>query len=194
MLFAGLGSTNKSAIFLLFSSYRKLCGRSGRNCLFFPPVSSDYNGFPDTHFYRGTTRLMSWPDSERYLRPLVLSWTGGVLFLQNFLTHRFPQFFYRGTCAPCVLSRLRQNGYSPLLGSYLSRIGRIENPSCSACGHSSQDNSHLILHCPATDSLRRSLVGDSLCLYDIWSRPWGVARLLGFHGLPPCPHPSEGVG
>ena len=76
-LFAGLGSTNKSAIFLLFSynltlvlssppcplfhlsSYLKLCGRSGRNCLLSPPVLSDYNGSPDTHFYRETTRLMS---------------------------------------------------------------------------------------------------------------------------------------
>ena len=96
--------------------------------------------------------------------------------------------------ARCVLSRLRCNGHSPFLGSYLSRIGRIENSSCSACGHSSQDTSHLILHCPATDSLRRSLFGDSLSLYDLWSRPWGVARLLGLHGLPPCPHPSEGVG
>ena len=59
--------------------------------------------------------------------------------------------------ARCVLSRLRCNGHSLLLGSYLSRIGRIENSSCSACRHSSQDISHLILHCPATDSLRRSL-------------------------------------
>ena len=90
----------------------------------------------------------------------------------------------------CVLSRLRCNGLSLLLGSYLSRIGRIENPSCSTCGHSSQDISHLIVHCPATDSLRRSLFGDSLSLYDLWFRPWGVARLLGLHGLPPCPHPS----
>ena len=96
--------------------------------------------------------------------------------------------------ARCVLSRLRCNGHSLLLGSYLSRIGRIENPSCSARGHSFQDISHLILHCPARDSLRRSLFGDSLSLYDLWSRPWGVARLLGLHGLPPCPHPSEGVG
>ena len=94
----------------------------------------------------------------------------------------------------CVLSRLRCNGHSLLLGFYLSRIGRIENPSCSACGRSSQDTSHLILHCPATDFLRRSLFGDSLSLYDLWYRPWGVARLLGLHGLPPCPHPSEGVG
>ena len=96
--------------------------------------------------------------------------------------------------ARCVLSRLRCNGHSLLLGSYLSRIGRIENSSCSACGHSSQDISHLILHCPATDSLRRSLLGDYLSLYDLWSKPLGVARLLGLHGLPPCPHPSEGVG
>ena len=89
--------------------------------------------------------------------------------------------------ARCVLSRLRCNGHSLLLGSYLSRIGRI-------CGHSSQDISHLILHCPATDSLRRSLFADSLSLYDLWSRPWGVARLLGLHGLRPCSYPSEGVG
>ena len=96
--------------------------------------------------------------------------------------------------ARCVLSRLSCNGHSLILGSYLSRIGRIENLSCSACGHSSQDISHLILHCPATDSLRRSLFGDCLSLYDLWSRPWRIARLLGLHGLPPCPHPSEGVG
>ena len=87
-----------------------------------------------------------------------------------------------------VLSRLRYNKHSLLLSSYLSRIRRIENPSCSACEHSSQDTSHLILHCPATESLRRSLFGDSLSLYDLWSRSWEVARLL------PCPHPSEGVG
>ena len=76
-LFAGLGSTNKSAVSLLFScfvtlvlssppcpllhlsSYLKLCGRSGRNCLLSPPVLLDYNGFLDTCFSRGTTRLMS---------------------------------------------------------------------------------------------------------------------------------------
>ena len=73
--------------------------------------------------------------------------------------------------ARCVLSNLRCNGHSLLLGFYLSRIGRIENPSCSACGHSSQNTSHLILHCPATDSLRRSLFGDSSSFYDLWSRP-----------------------
>ena len=96
--------------------------------------------------------------------------------------------------ARCVLSRLWCNGHSLLLGSYLSRIGRIENPSCSASGHPSQDTSHLILHCSAMDSLSRSLFGKSLFPYDLWSRPWRVARLLELHGLPPCPHPLEGVG
>ena len=69
--------------------------------------------------------------------------------------------------ARCVLCRLQCNGHSLLLSSYLSRIARIENPSCSACGRSSQDTSHLILHCPARDSLRRTLFGDSLSLYDV---------------------------
>ena len=113
-LFAGLGSTNKSAIFLLFSYcltlvlssppcsllhlsfYLKLRGRSGRNCLFSPPVLSGYNGSPDTRLSRRTTRLTSWIDGERCLRPpqslvvslllslvstLVFSRTGTVLFI-----------------------------------------------------------------------------------------------------------------
>ena len=92
--------------------------------------------------------------------------------------------------ARCVFSRLRCNGHSLLLGSHLSRIGRIENPSC---GHSSQDTSHLILHCPATDSLRRLLFGDSLSLYDLLSRPWGDARILGCPLSPAMP-PSFGRG
>ena len=94
----------------------------------------------------------------------------------------------------CAVSRFCCNGHSLMLSSYLSKIGRSENPSCSACGHPSQDTSHLILHCPATDSLRRLLFGDSLSLYDLWSRPWRVARFLGLHGVPPCSHPLEGVG
>ena len=96
--------------------------------------------------------------------------------------------------ARCFLSRLCCNRHSLLLASYLSRIGRIENPFCSACGHSSQNTSHLILHCPTTYFFCRSLFGNSLYLCDLWSRPWRVARLLGLHGFPPCPHPSEGVG
>ena len=81
-LFAGLGSINKSAIFLLFSSYLILVlsssscsllhlscyfNLSGRNCLLSPPVLSGYNGSLDTCFFRETAQLMSWPDRERDL-------------------------------------------------------------------------------------------------------------------------------
>ena len=137
-------------------------------------------------------------DDEDPNNTLVLSRTEGVRSHLNSLTPRFPKFPFEELVLPlharCVLSRLCCNGHSLLLGSYLSRFGRTENPSCSACGRSSQDTSHRILHYPATDSLRRSLFGDSLSLYDLWSRPRGVAPPLGLHGLPPCPHPSEGVG
>ena len=64
----------------------------------------------------------------------------------------------------CVLSRFCCNEHCQLLSSYLSRIRRIENSSSSDCGHPSQDTSHLILLCPATNSLRRSLFGDSISL------------------------------
>ena len=168
---------------------------------------------PGHSFLPGNDALMSWPDGERYLHPLqclVVSLllffvstllffrTGGVLFHRNSSTRRFPRFPPRNLCSLVmlarVLSRLRCNGHSSLLSSYLTRIGRIENSSCSACEHSSQDTSHLILHCPATYSLRRSLFGDSLYLYHLWSRPLGVARLLGLHGSLPRPHPSKRVG
>ena len=176
------------------------------------PVLLDYNRSPDTRFCQGTMQLMSWPDGERYLHPLqflvvslIISHILSCLFLD---CRRTVSSKYFGTQVPlisteelvlprharCVLSRLRCDRHSLLLGSYLSRIGKIENPSCSACKHSSQDIFHLILHCPATDSLRHSLFGNSLSPYDLWSRPWGVSRLLGLYGLPPCPHSSEGVG
>ena len=135
-LFAGLGSTNKLAISLLFSSYLilvlssplcpllllslylKLSDRSGRNCLL-SPVLSDYNGSPDTLFSRETTRLMSWPDGERYLRPLqslvvslllsfvsnlVFSRIGGVLSHPNSSTRRFPRFPPRNLCSLFMLA------------------------------------------------------------------------------------------
>ena len=156
---------------------------------------------------------MSWPDGERYLRPLqspcslspLISRIHSSLFSEcsrtvssKFFDAQVPSISTEELVIPrharCVLSRLRCNGHSLLLSSYLSWIGRIENSSCSACGHPSQDTSHLILRCPPTDSLRRSLFGNSLSLYDLWSRPWGVAWLLGLHDFPPCPHPSEGVG
>ena len=138
-LFAGLGSTNKSHICLLFSFcltlilssllfpllhlsfYLKLSSRFSRNCLL-SPVLSGYNRSPDIYFSRGTTRLMSWPEEERFLRPLqslvvslllslvstlVFSQTGGVPSHRNFLTHRFLRFLPRNLCSlvmPAVFS------------------------------------------------------------------------------------------
>ena len=109
-----------ATLYLLhLSCYLKLCGRSGRNCLLSSPVLSGYNGSPDTRFSRETTQLTSLPDVERCLRPpqslvvslllslvspLVFSRTGGVLSLQNILTHRFPQFPLRNLCSLVMLA------------------------------------------------------------------------------------------
>ena len=77
-LWVCLGSTDKSAISLLFCFfstlvtlfsppfflYLKLCGLSGRNCLL-SLLLTGYNGSPHTSFSRGTTLLISWPDGKR---------------------------------------------------------------------------------------------------------------------------------
>ena len=78
--------------------------------------------------------------------------------------------------------------------NFTSKNGKTENPLLSACGDSIQDACHLVLNYPAMGSLRRWLLSDSPFIYILWSRSWGVARLLGFHGLLPCPNLSEGVG
>ena len=94
----------------------------------------------------------------------------------------------------CELSRLRCHGHSLLLSSYLHRISRKENSVCSACGHPLQDLNHFLLDFPAFEPLRKSIFGSSFSILDLWSRPRGVARLLGLRGVPPRPHPSEGIG
>ena len=183
----------------------KFSGTSDRSCLQSPPALSGHNGSPYTHFFQGTTQLMSWPNGERYSCPLqplfLISRIQSSLFSdwRRIVSSKFfdtqvsldpTEELVSPRHAYCGLFRLRCNGHSLLLSSYLFRIGRIEKPSCSACGHSSQNTSHLILHNPAMDSLRCLLFGDSLSLFDLRSRPWGVARLLRLQGLPQCPHSS----
>jgi len=73
------------------------------------------------------------------------------------------------------------------------KLARRYESSCSACGHPLQDPSHLLIDCPAFEPLRRAIFGTT-SIFDLWSRPWGVARMLGLRGVPPHPHPSEGVG
>ena len=142
-------------------------------------VLSGYNGSPDTCFSRGTTRLLSWPDGERYSCPLqslvvclFISRIDSSFFSdwRRTVSSKFdPQISSISTAelvlprhARCVLSRLRYNGHSLLLRSYLTRIGRIENSLCSACGHSFQDISHLTLISFLSSHLR------TLCAAAFW--------------------------
>ena len=91
---------------------------------------------------------------------LVFSRTGGVLSHQKFFDTQVPSIFIEELVLPhharCVFSRLRCNGYSLRLSSYHFRIGRIENPSCSASGNLLSDST------PSSNGL----FGDSLSLYD----------------------------
>ena len=70
-------------------------------------------------------------------------------FLSKFFDTHAPSISTKKLVLPrqalCIFSRLRCNGHSLLLSSYLSRSGRIENPSCSTSRHPSQYTSHLIL-------------------------------------------------
>ena len=130
-VFAGLGSTNKSATSPLLSDSRSVPVTLSSSPSFFLPqtlwqelsfVSScsiRLQWVSGHLFLQGTTRLMSWPYGERYLRPLqslvvsfllslvstlVLSRTGGVLSDLNSSTHRFPQFPPRNLCSLVTLA------------------------------------------------------------------------------------------
>ena len=173
-------------LLLHLSFYLNLSGRSGRNCLSSPPVLSGNNGSPYSRFFWETIRATSWLDGVCYsyllqslgsVSPLI-SRIHSCLFSNwrhtvssKVFDTQVPSVFIEELVLPlharCFLSHPRCNGHSLLLSSYLSRIGRIENISCSACGHSSQDTTYLILHCSPTDSLHRLLFGDSLSLYDL---------------------------
>jgi len=88
------------------------------------------------------------------------------------------------------LSRLRCHGHSLLLSSYLCRL-KWKNSSCSACGHPLQDLTHLLLDCPASEPLRHAIFGTTI--FDLWSRPWGVARLLGLRVFLHAPSLRRGL-
>ena len=176
------------------------------------PVLSVYNGSPDTRFSRGTTWLISWPGEERYLRPpqslvvslllpfvsnLLFSRTGGVGSHLNSSTHRFPQFPPRNLCFLITLAvfSLVYTATDTVYCEAFISSGLTESRILPAAPADTLSRIPLISFCTVQlQTLRRSLFGDSLSLYDLWSRPYEVARLLGLHGHPPCPHPSEGVG
>ena len=158
-LFAGFGITNKSAISLFFSYlilalslahcpilylsfYLKVFPTSGRNCLLFPL------------YYQATIHRHSFftindaaGELARQGALLVPFTVPCCLFPLIFRIHSsFFSYRRRTVSSKCfdtqvpsvsteklVLSCLRCNGHGFLLSSYISWIGRIENPSCNAC-------------------------------------------------------------
>ena len=105
------------------------------------------------------------------LSSLLLNWKCTVL--SKFFDMLVPLMSTKGLVLPhhthCVLFGVCCNRPS-LLIFYLSRVGRIEDPSCSVSGHLVQDNSYLFLPCPATDSVPLTL-WESFYLCNFWSRP-----------------------
>ena len=103
-------------------------------------------------------------------------------------------------CICCELSRLRCHGHSLLLSSYLHRIRGMENSACSACGHPLQDLNHLLLDCPASQPLCKSIFGSSLfSIYGpdlgVWPDCWVSAPpSLGRGRVVPPPTPRTGKG
>jgi len=69
---------------------------------------------------------------------------------------------------------------------------KSEGNPCSACGYQLQDLTRLLLDCLASEPLRRDSFGTT-SIFDLWSRSWGVARLLGLRKTPPRSHPTERV-
>ena len=124
----------------------------------------------------------------------VFSRTEGVLSHVNSSTHRFPRFPPKNLCFLVMLavsSLVFAATDIPSCRDLIS-LGLAKSRILPAAPADTRPRTPLISFC--TISLRRSFFGDSLSRYDLWSRLWGVARLLGLHSLPPCPHPSEGVG
>jgi len=129
-------------------------------------------------------------------------WTHSLLFVETGSFSRLPllpdSFGFLGETGPSpsyplwiVSTSLPRS--QPFLSSYLCNAG-WKGRVLHAALADTLCRSNFLLGCPASEPLRRAIFGTASSIFDLWSRPWGVARLLGLHGVPPRPHPSEGVG
>ena len=206
-----VGSSNKSVTsFLLIShSYSVLSSTLNFTSISLvdltETVFSFLLSFPAIMGHRHSF-LPGWPDEEHNscsLQSLVVSHILSLVGLEAYCLIKILQptgspDFQQGALLPChaccVHSRLCCNRHSLLLSSYLSRIGRIKNPSCSICRHFSLDTSRLILLCPATDFLSRLLLAS---FYLSPTSGPGPGELPGFWGSMVFHHasiPRKGSG
>ena len=127
-----------------------------------------------------------------FVSTLVFSRTGDVLSHRNSSTHRFPRFPLRNLC------------FYVMLAVFSFVFDATDTVFCQVLSFQDWQIREFFLqrlrtlvpgHLSSHSALSSyGLFGDSLSLFDLWSRPCVVSPLLGLHGLPPCPHPSEGVG
>ena len=98
--------------------------------------------------------------------PLLFSRTEGVLSYLNSSTYTFPRFPLRNLCSLVKLAVLSQSSLQRTQSTdMLLSPGLAESKIfLAALTDTCQDTSPLILPSPATDSLRRSLFGNSLSL------------------------------
>ena len=69
-----------------------------------------------------------------------------------------PQFHWRlvWSRSECITVAQLRTGHSPLLASYLHRIGRQQSPLCPHCGGDNETAQHLLLCCPTHMQARTS--------------------------------------